>query len=336
MKNDIVLKVEGLETKFKVGRRIVNAVNDVSFELKKGTMLGIVGESGCGKSVTAHSIIQLLPSNGYINNGTITYYDRDDREHVLSSYARNGSDIRKIRGKEISMIFQDPLASLDPVYTIGSQITENLFEHEKIGKQEAFQRVTALMTELGFPNPEKLFYQYPHHFSGGMKQRVMIAIAMICNPNILIADEATTALDVTIQAQILALMKKLQQSHGTSSIIITHNMGIIAETCDEVAILYMGRVVEFGTLEEIFNSPAHPYTKALLKSVPVLGIGKNKQLEYIKGTTPDASEVIKGCAFAPRCDLATDKCRNELPNETFINETHRVQCWLYNGGGKND
>lgn len=335
LNKDIVLKVENLQTKFNVGKRIVHAVNDVSFELKRGTTLGVVGESGCGKSVTAHSIMKLLPKAGFIKNGKITYCDKEDKEYVLTDYKRNSKQMRAIRGKEIAMIFQDPMASLDPVYTIGSQIAENLLQHENISKKEAKERVVKILSELGISIPEKRYDDYPHQFSGGMKQRVMIATAMVCNPNILIADEPTTALDVTIQAQILSLMKELQKNHGTSIILITHNMGIVAETCDEVAVMYMGRVVEFGSLEQVFNKPLHPYTKALLKSVPVLGIGENKKLESIRGTTPDASEVFKGCVFEPRCDFACDKCRQKPPVERNVGDDHRVRCWLYAGGEEN-
>ena len=336
MDNNIVLKVENLQTKFRVGKKIVHAVNDVSFELKHGSMLGIVGESGCGKSVTAHSIMQLLPKAGFIANGKVSYYDESGKEFILSDYDRNSKAIRAIRGKDIAMIFQDPMSSLDPVYTIGSQIAENLIEHEKINKQEAVQRVICMLTELGISTPEKRYADYPHQFSGGMKQRVMIATGMICNPNILIADEPTTALDVTIQAQILSLMRELQKNHGTSIILITHNMGIVAETCDEVAVMYMGRIVEFGSLEQIFNKPLHPYTKALLKSVPVLGINKNVELESIRGTTPDASEDFPGCAFEPRCDFASEKCRLQHPGDITLQDKHRVQCWMYAGGNIDD
>jgi oligopeptide/dipeptide ABC transporter ATP-binding protein len=332
LNKDIVLKVENLQTKFNVGKRIVHAVNDVSFELKRGTTLGVVGESGCGKSVTAHSIMKLLPKAGFIKNGKITYYDKEGKEYLLTDYKRNSKQIRAIRGKEIAMIFQDPMASLDPVYTIGSQIAENLLQHEKLSKKEAKERVVKILSELGISIPEKRYDDYPHQFSGGMKQRVMIATAMVCNPNILIADEPTTALDVTIQAQILSLMKELQKNHGTSIILITHNMGIVAETCDEVAVMYMGRVVEFGSLEQVFNNPLHPYTKALLKSVPVLGIGKNEKLESIRGATPDASDVFEGCVFEPRCDFACDKCGQQPPEEKMVDGDHRVRCWLYAGG----
>ena len=337
MKTDtkIVLEVKDLKTKFKVGKRIVHAVNGVSFSLKYGTTLGIVGESGCGKSVTALSIMQLLPKAGFISGGEILYRDRANIEYKLSKYRRNGKRIRGIRGKEIAMIFQDPMSSLNPVYKIGSQIAENLHEHEKIPKIEARKRIVSMLEELGIPIPDERYNDYPHQFSGGMRQRVMIAIAMICNPNILIADEPTTALDVTIQAQILTLMKEVQEKYGTSIILITHNMGIVAETCDEVAVMYMGKVVEFGAIEQIFNNPLHPYTKALLKSVPVLGVGKNSKLKAIRGITPDASIVFKGCEFEPRCDNASEKCREMPPCNIDMGDNHQVRCWLFEGGREN-
>ena len=336
MNNNIVLKVTNLQTKFKIGKRIVHAVNDISFELKKSTTLGIVGESGCGKSVTANSIMQLLPKSGYIANGKIQYFNNSGKEFVLSDFGRNSKEIRAIRGKDIAMIFQDPMSSLDPVYNIGNQIAENLMQHVKLSKKEAIKRIVNMLTELGIGNPEKRYYDYPHQFSGGMKQRVMIAIAMICNPNILIADEPTTALDVTIQAQILTLMKELQNNYGTSIILITHNMGVIAETCDKVAVMYMGRIVEFGSLEKIFNNPLHPYTKALLKSVPVLGAGKRAELKTISGSTPDASIVFDGCEFEPRCDFACKKCGQLPPIDKIMEDNQHVRCWLYEGGNKNN
>lgn len=335
MNINIILKVSNLQTKFKVGKRIVHAVNDVSFELKSGTTLGIVGESGCGKSVTAHSIIKLLPQAGRITKGKIQYFDKSGKEHVLTGYGQKSKEIRSIRGKDIAMIFQDPSSSLNPVYTIGSQIAENLLQHEEVSKRDVKKRVVDILKELGIPEAEQRYNDYPHQFSGGMKQRVMIAIAMICNPNILIADEPTTALDVTIQAQILTLMKELQKNYGTSIILITHNMGIIAETCDEVGVMYMGRIVEFGSLEQVFNTPLHPYTKALLKSVPILGIGKNEELMSIRGNTPDASIVFEGCEFESRCDFASEKCRQLPPPDKTLDANHRVRCWLYAGGIEN-
>ena len=326
--NESILRVTDLKTQFITGKRIVYAVNGVTFDLKRGTTLGIVGESGCGKSATAHSILQLLPKAGYIESGKVEYYT-ESGVHDISSFGRKSRDIRKIRGKEISIIFQDPMSSLNPVYTIGDQITENLRRHEKISKKDAEKRVKALLKKLGIPDVEKRFFEYPHCFSGGMKQRVMIAIAMICNPNILIADEPTTALDVTIQAQILILMQQLQKEYGTSIILITHNMGIVAEVCDEVGVMYMGKIVEFGTLKQVFTNPLHPYTKALMKSVPVLGLGKDKELESIKGITPDGSTVFTGCEFAERCSSAMGKCFTCFPEDFLQEDGHRVRCHLY-------
>lgn len=332
MDDKVILRVENLQAKFKVGKRMVHAVNDVSFELKKGSTLGIVGESGCGKSVTAHSIMQLLPKAGNITRGTIEYFGGKTPVDI-TSYKRNSREIREIRGKDISMIFQDPMSALNPVYTVGRQIAENLQQHEKLTKPQQRARVIEMLKELGIPEPERRYDEYPHQFSGGMRQRVMIGIAMICNPNILIADEPTTALDVTIQAQILDLMKRVQKEYGTSVIMITHNMGIVAEVCDDVAVMYMGRIVEYGTLEQIFENPLHPYTKALLKSVPVLGIGKEKKLESIRGTTPDASTEFTSCEFADRCDYAMDICRQQLPKDRTMEGGHRVRCFLYEKEG---
>ena len=333
---DYILQVKDLKTEFKVGKRIVHAVNGVSFNVERGKTLCIVGESGCGKSQTAHSILQLLAVNGYIANGSIEYFKNSgDEAQILNSYSRNGKKIRRIRGKEISMIFQEPMSTLNPVYTVGNQVVEMLTQHEKMSKKAARERVIKMMADLGIPTPEIRFDQYPHEFSGGMKQRMMIAIAMICNPNILIADEPTTALDVTIQAQILDLIRKMQREHGTSVIFITHNMGVVAEIADDVAVMYMGRIVEHGTAEQVFNNPQHPYTKALMKSVPVLGMDRNIELATIEGTTPDASTVFTGCEFAERCPMATEACFNRFPVDTYIEDGHRVRCLLFEEGENN-
>ncbi len=327
---DIILDVQQLATSFHVGKRVVHAVNSVTFSLQRGRVLGIVGESGCGKSVTAHSILQLLPQAGYIKQGTVDYYPQPGEKICLSRLSRHGKEMRALRGNRISMVFQDPMSTLNPVYTVGYQIAENLREHDKsLTRQQAKQKAIELLGSLGIPSPEKRVNEYPHQFSGGMKQRVMIAIAMACRPKILIADEPTTALDVTIQAQILSLMKKLQRENGTSIMLITHNMGIVAQVCDDVAVMYMGRVVESGTLEQVFNRPLHPYTRALLRSVPVLGMGKDKVLESIPGSTPDASAVFTGCEFAERCPYVTDRCRNEFPQDAEGKDGHKVRCHLY-------
>ena len=330
---EYILRVQDLKTDFKVGRKTVHAVNGVTFDVQRGKTLCIVGESGCGKSVTAHSIMQLLPPNGMIAGGSIAYYTQSGGCEKLSEYKRNGSRMRAIRGKEISMIFQDPMSTLNPVYTVGSQIMEMLKKHEKVDKAEGKTRIIRLLGELGIPNPEIRYDQYPHEFSGGMKQRIMIAIAMICNPTLLIADEPTTALDVTIQAQILDLIKKMQKNYGTSVILITHNMGIVVEVADDVAVMYMGRVVEFGSVEQIFTNPVHPYTKALMKSVPVLGMDKERELTVIEGTTPDSSTVFTGCEFAERCECAKPECSRRFPKDTEVEDGHRVRCLLYEKGG---
>lgn len=329
---DYILQVKNLKTEFKVGRRTVHAVNGVSFGLERGKTLCIVGESGCGKSVTAHSILQLLPSNGYIADGTVEYFPKRGERQVLSEYKRSSPGIRAVRGREIAMIFQDPMSTLNPVYTVGSQIMEMLYSHEKVSKQEGRARIIKLLSDLGIPNPEIRYDQYPHEFSGGMKQRIMIAIAMICNPAILIADEPTTALDVTIQAQILELIQKMQREHGTSVILITHNMGIVAEIADDVAVMYMGRVVEFGSVKQIFTNPTHPYTKALMRSVPVLGMKKEQELYTIEGSTPDASTVFSGCEFADRCEFAKDACFHRFPKDTVLEDGHHVRCLNFEGG----
>lgn len=326
---DYILQVKDLKTDFKVGRRTIHAVNGVTFDVQRGKTLCVVGESGCGKSVTAHSVMQLLPPNGYIAGGSVEYYPKADQCQVLSEYKKNGREIRQIRGKEISMIFQDPMSTLNPVYTVGSQIMEMLNSHEKVSKRDGRERIIKLLADLGIPNPEIRYDQYPHEFSGGMKQRIMIAIAMICNPTILIADEPTTALDVTIQAQILELIQKMQKEYGTSVILITHNMGIVAEIADDVAVMYMGRVVEFGSVKQIFTNPTHPYTKALMRSVPVLGMDRDQELATIEGSTPDASTVFNGCEFAGRCEFATEACFNRFPVDTVVEDGHRVRCLMY-------
>lgn len=335
LEKEYILEVDNLQTKFKSGKKTVHAVNGVSFNVECGKTLCIVGESGCGKSVTAHSIMQLLPSNGGIKDGKVIYRTRNGEEKVLTAYKRNSKAMRTIRGKEIAMIFQDPMSTLNPVYTIGSQIMENLQQHEKIDKKSGKERIIKLLSELGIPSADVRYDQYPHEFSGGMKQRVMIAIAMVCNPDLLIADEPTTALDVTIQAQILDLIKKMQEEYGTSVILITHNMGIVAEVADDVAVMYMGKIVERGSVKQIFTNPQHPYTKALMRSVPVLGMDKTKEMATIEGSTPDASTVFTGCEFADRCVSACEYCAKRFPVDTQIEEGHFVRCLLFEEGEPN-
>jgi oligopeptide/dipeptide ABC transporter ATP-binding protein len=335
LNSDIILSIDDLHTCFKVGKKDLTAVNGVSFDVARGKTLGIVGESGCGKSVTAHSVLQLLPKLGRVYAGKVTYRKEDGEELVLNSYKKNGKEMRAIRGQEISMIFQDPMMCLNPVYNIGDQIIEGLLEHTKMSKKEALVKAAEMLTTLGIPKAEDRLRDYPHQFSGGMKQRVMIAIAMINNPKLLIADEPTTALDVTIQAQILELMQQVQELYGTTIILITHNMGIVADMADNIAVMYMGRIVEFGTASQVFLESAHPYTRALLMSVPVLGIGERKRLEPIRGSTPDPANMPEGCEFSPRCDFATEQCK-VAPPDTLVSDGHRVRCWNCKAGCSNE
>ena len=328
MERDTILEVRHLHTCFRVGSQKINILKDVSFDVYKGKTLAIVGESGCGKSVTVHSVVKLLPKNGKMTGGTVTFR-HDDREYRLDEMKPYGKEMRDIRGKVIGMIFQDPMASLNPVYKVGQQVAENLMQHEKIGKKEALMRVEEMFKKLGIPEPSVRVNSYPHQFSGGMKQRVMIAIAMICNPQLLIADEPTTALDVTIQAQIIELMKKMAKEEQKSIILITHNMGLVAEAADYVAVMYMGRVMEYGEIHQIFQYPSHPYTEALMKSVPVLGMDEGRELETIPGITPNPADLKEGCEFAGRCGYCTERCRKGTIPEYETEPGHRVRCLRY-------
>lgn len=330
---EIALDVRKLNTSFLVEKKEVRIVKDVSFQLKRGTTLAIVGESGCGKSVTVHSIAKLMPRNAIVKAESIQYNAlRDGKvtEYHLETMEPYGKEMRSLRGTEIGMVFQDPMSSLNPVYKVGNQVAENLLQHFKMTKAEAQAKVLEMFKKLGIPDPENRINDYPFQFSGGMKQRVVIALAMICNPEIIIADEPTTALDVTIQAQIMELMKDLQLKEGKSIILITHNMGLVAEQADEVCVMYMGRVVEFGSLEQIFNNPSHPYTTALLRSVPVLGLADDQKLETIPGATPNPADVGEGCEFADRCNECTAACRKGVIPAYEVEPGHRVRCLKYN------
>ncbi|MDR0730747.1 MAG: ABC transporter ATP-binding protein [Treponema sp.] len=330
--SDCVLSIENLRTSFAVGKRSVKAVDGVSLEVRRGATLGLVGESGCGKSVTAHSIMQLLPRAGSIQSGRIMFRPAEGEAVNLLSYKKTDRRLRAIRGKKISMIFQDPMSSLNPVYRIGDQIIENIRTHENVSVKEARKRVVQMLETLSIPRAAERINDYPHQFSGGMKQRVMIAMGLICNPELLIADEPTTALDVTIQAQILELIQNLQRRLNFTVILITHNMGIVADIADDVAVMYMGKIVESGSKEDIFLRASHPYTQALLRSVPVLGNGGKKTLEPIRGNTPDPSDLPPGCAFAPRCDYVQENC-SRPPPEKNLGAGHKVRCH-YRGDDK--
>lgn len=329
-KKDLVLEVKGLNTSFVSDGKEIPIVKDVSFDLRRGTTLAVVGESGCGKSVTVHSIVRLMPKNAKIRADYVKYHSaKDGREYRLDTMKPYGKEMRHLRGAEIGMVFQDPMSSLNPVYRVGDQVAEGLMEHTGMKKKEAMEKVLEMFKKLGIPDPESRIHDYPHQFSGGMKQRVVIATAMICNPDVIIADEPTTALDVTIQAQIMELMKGLQVNDHKSIIMITHNMGLVAEMADEVCVMYMGRVVEFGSLEDIFESPSHPYTQALLRSVPVLGMEEGQELETIPGATPNPAELGPGCEFADRCPYAEDRCREKKIPRYEVSPGHYVRCLRY-------
>jgi len=325
--NNIALRVSNLKTYFYNDRRCNKAVNGVSFDIQKGKTLCFVGESGCGKSVTASTIMQLLPTLSRIEEGEITYFS-DSGAVRIDQLERNGDEMRAIRGSEIAMIFQDPMTALNPAYTIGFQIGEMLQYHTTMDKKQIRCKTIELLKDMGIPLPEQRIDEYPHQYSGGMRQRAMIAMAMACNPKILIADEPTTALDVTIQAQIFELMEKLKRDHGTAIFLITHDMGVVAELADDVAVMYMGNIVESGTVNDVLRKPRHPYTRALLNSIPVLGRGRGQKLQAIRGSTPDAYDRPVGCQFEPRCDYASTQCKS-MPEEVSINTSHSVRCWHY-------
>ena len=320
-----VLSVKDLKTYIYVNNRCNKALDGVSFDVYRGKTLCIVGESGCGKSITASSITQLLPKLSRIESGEIVYHS--ERGNIrIDQLERNGPAMRALRGAEISMIFQDPMTALNPVYRIGSQISEGLQYHSKNTLAQLKQTSIDLLRQMGIPLAEQRVDDYPHQFSGGMRQRAMIAMAMSCKPKILIADEPTTALDVTIQAQIFELIDELKQRHNTAVILITHDMGVVAELADHVAVMYMGNIVEQGTVDDVLRHPAHPYTEALLKSIPILGKGKQQQITPIQGSTPDPYQRPKGCQFEPRCPYATERCQT-FPDSQSISATHNTLCW---------
>ena len=315
-----LLSVKDLHTSFTTDHGEVQAVNGVSFNLDAGKVLGIVGESGSGKSVTAYSIMQILADNGRITSGEILYKGED-----ISRWGE--SKMQDFRGKCCSIIFQDPMTSLNPVFTIGSQIAEAVLLHTKSSKHEAMEKALEMLKLVGINEPEKRLKQYPYELSGGMRQRVMIAMALACEPDILIADEPTTALDVTIQAQILELMQSLQKKLGMAIIMVTHDLGVIAEMCDEIVVMYGGRFCERGPADEIFYNPRHEYTRGLLRSIPNI-TNMKERLVPISGTPINMLNMPKGCAFCARCDKAMKICLEQVPEERIINEYHRASCWI--------
>lgn len=318
-----LLEVDDLHTFFKTKKGIVKAVNGVSYRVEPGKTLGIVGESGSGKSVSAMSILKLLDGNGYIDSGTITFKGRNLAECTIN-------DMYQIRGNEISVIFQEPMTSLNPVYTIEKQLNEVYLTHQKITKKEASEKSLEMLKAVKIPNPESVMKQFPHQLSGGMRQRVMIAMALACEPSLLIADEPTTALDVTIQAQILKLMNELKKEKGTSILFITHDLGVINQMADEVAVMYCGQVVEMCKARTIFakeTTCSHPYTEGLMTSIPRLDTPVGARLEAIPGAVPHPLNLPKGCKFAPRCKYATEKCMNEEPKLELAEDNHLIRCF---------
>lgn len=317
-----LLELHDLHTFFKTKKGIVKAVNGVSYSVDAGKTLGVVGESGSGKSVSAMSILKLLDGNGYISSGEV-FFDGKDLADVSIK------DMCKVRGNDISVIFQEPMTSLNPIFTIERQVAEPFIIHQHMSKKEAKKKVVEMLSAVKIPNPEAVAKQYPHQLSGGMRQRVMIAMALACKPKLLIADEPTTALDVTIQAQILKLMNELKEKNGTSILFITHDLGVINEMADDVAVMYCGQVVEMAPVRTIFgeNPYSHPYTEGLMYSIPRLDTPTGVRLEAIPGSVPHPLDLPKGCKFAPRCKYATDKCRTEEPVLKEIEAGHQIRCF---------
>lgn len=323
---EMVLQLSDLRSWFFTAKGTAPAVDGVSIDVPRGKIVGLVGESGCGKSMTAMSIMGLVKRPGKVVGGTITLEGRD-----ITHLSKR--ELSKMRGNEISMIFQEPMTSLNPVYPVGRQVQEAILLHQKVSKEEAKNQVIEIFRQVGIPEPEKRYRSYPHQLSGGLRQRVMIGMAMVCRPKVLIADEPTTALDVTIEAQILQLMKKLRDEYGTSIILITHNMGVVAEVCDKVYVMYAGKVMEQAETFSLFERPGHPYTQGLLQSIPRLD-KQEKRLYAIKGVVPNLLHLPKGCSFCTRCPLAEERCFTERPELYNVGEEHKIRCFRYEKGGE--
>jgi peptide/nickel transport system ATP-binding protein len=318
----ILLKVKDLYLEFKTDRGTLKALNGISFDVHTREIFGLVGETGCGKTVTGLSILRLLPRSARITNGEITFWDKN----LLTVQDR---EMEAIRGGDIAMIFQDPSSSLNPVFTIGSQMERVLRQHKGMNKKAAYERAAQMLTAVGLPDIKRMLAAYPHQLSGGQQQRVMIAMALSCEPRLLIADEPTTALDVTIQAQILRLLRDLQTQFDFSVILITHNLGVVAQTCDRLAVLYAGRVAEIGSTNDIFNNPQHPYTSGLMNAIPKPG-SRGRKMQAIPGTVPSNPGVVDGCPFAARCGFVLEKCRFESPVLLNVSGGHLASCFLIN------
>jgi len=316
-----LLEIEGLQTQFFTSAGTVRAVDGITYNVKEGETVAVVGESGCGKSVSALSILRLIPNPpGKVVGGKIRFQGRD-------LLALSDEEIRNVRGKDIAMVFQEPMTSLNPVLTIGLQLTETVQHHLGMSDEDAHARALELLRMVGISEPQRRLDQYPHHLSGGMRQRVMIAIALACEPKLIIADEPTTALDVTIQAQILELMKDLTRRLGVALIVITHNLGVVARYADRVNVMYAGKIIETGNAEDIYHKPRHPYTLALLKSVPRLDQPRGAKLDPVEGQPPDLARLDDGCPFRPRCRFAVDRCARENPTLESVAEGHFTACW---------
>ncbi|HSG45137.1 MAG TPA: ABC transporter ATP-binding protein [Anaerolineales bacterium] len=317
-----ILEVKDLDLEFKTSRGILKALNGISFAIQSGEIFGIVGESGCGKTVTGLSVLNLLPRSASITKGSIKFNGTNLRELPKK-------EMEQIRGGKIAMIFQDPTSSLNPVFTIGSQMRRVLREHTTLNSNQTIERAGEMLEAVGLPDIKRVMRSYPHQLSGGQQQRVMIAMALTCLPDLLIADEPTTALDVTIQAQILILLRELQQKFDLSIILITHNLGVVAQTCDRLAVFYAGRVAEIGSTKDIFENPQHPYTRGLMNAIPKPG-SRGKQMAAIPGTVPSNPGMVKGCPFADRCEYVFDRCTTETPSLFNISEGHQSACFLAN------
>jgi len=324
-KKEALLSIQGLVTTFRMRGGAGNAVDDVHLEIMRGETVGLVGESGCGKSMTAMSVMGLLPETAKITAGRIDFAGED-----LAGYTR--AQMLKITGDRISMIFQEPMTSLNPVKTVGHQVREAILLHQNVSRKEAKEKVVDIFRKVGIPEPERRYGQYPHQLSGGLRQRVMIGMAMVCSPDLLIADEPTTALDVTIEAQILRLMRALQKEQGASILMITHNLGVVAEICERVYVMYAGQVVEQADVYALFKSPAHPYTVGLMKSLPRMR-DRQERLYNIRGMVPSLSHMPQGCRFSPRCDQACDRCRVEAPPLYDLGNGHSARCFLFEKEG---
>jgi len=328
-----ILEINNLKTYFTVEGQTVKAVDGVDLSLKRNETLGLVGESGCGKSITATSIMRLIKSPpGKIVDGQILLHQGHNGTSQVTDIVKldaHGAKMRNIRGGEIAMVFQEPMTSLNPLYGVGSQIAETVQLHQKVSKKEALGRALEMLEKVQISDPKRRLNEYPHELSGGMRQRVMIALALSCNPAILLADEPTTALDVTVQAQILDLMRALQQDFHSSIVMITHNLGVVSQMADHVAVMYLGKIVEYAEVREVFHHPLHPYTIGLLNSVPVLGKKARKRLVPIRGMVPSPTENIRGCPFAARCPHVMPVCRAEMPPLREVTPGHQAACWLH-------